>query len=206
MLSCRPASFRQVDASFKEREIMSASSVTAIIGTEFRDQIACLPFVPYALSLSLRVYYRELRFSSRSPFTRNRVRKQLLNACNLLRNGFSKTFPSTTKVADLAEQTVKEMDKVFVNILQQHSRATSSPTRINHGGHNEEFDRSQEVMRQVAADFDTSSFDPNAFEGIPDLDVFEYFGSDFQLDAVDAALVDNTTLSYPLTGSSGNFE
>lgn len=43
-----------------------------------------------------------------------------------------------------------------------------------------------------------------AFEDLPDLDIFEYFDSDFDLDAIDAALIENMALSLPPIGGEGS--
>lgn len=206
MLSCRTASSVEAASTFKDREIMSASSVTSIIGTELHDQISYLPFVPYALSLSLKIYYKELRFNTKTSFTRNRVRKQLLNACTLLRDGFQRTFPAATKVADLAEQTVKEMDKLFANMLQHQTGPHSNSARSNEDIQIVSTDGVHAVTEQSLVDLDLSSFDSDTFQGMPDLDIFQYFGSDFQLEEIDAALVHNTGLFYAFTASSEGFD
>lgn len=179
-----------------------------IVGTEFREQISHMPFAPYALSLSLRIFYRELRFGSKSPFTRNRARKQLLSACQLLKESFSSNFPSAMKVAELAEQTVKEMEKVYNNILQQQSGTHSSSEVTDRDGHGRASGNMQpdagESWRPLS-DPDIMSFEPSTSEELPDLDVFEFFDSDFHLDAIDAALIDNMALTFPPTIDSLGF-
>ena len=162
-----------------------------------------MPFAPYALSLSLRVFYRELRFSSKSPFTRNRARKQLLNVCRLLRELFNETFPSAMKVAELAEQTVKEMEKVYNNIIQQYSSSRSNSITVDHNDHDRATDTGE--ISHSSADPSSISFDPGAFDGVPDLDVFEYFDSDFHLDMVDAALAENMALTFPYMANDQSF-
>lgn len=186
------------------RETLSAANIAFVIGTEFRENISHMPFVPYALSLSLRVFYRELRFSSKSPFTRNRARKQLLNACTLLRDSFASNFPATIKVAELAEQTVKEMEKVYNTILQQQGRSRSV---------SESADRNDQIasysgaasdlpdVRPQLGDQNMTSMDLNMSEELPDLDVFDFFDADFHLDVIDAALIDNLALTFPLSSN-----
>lgn len=186
------------------RETLSAANIAFVIGTEFRENISHMPFVPYALSLSLRVFYRELRFSSKSPFTRNRARKQLLNACTLLRDSFASNFPATIKVAELAEQTVKEMEKVYNTILQQQGRSRSV---------SESADRNDQIasssgaasdlpdVRTQLGDQNMTSMDLNMSEELPDLDVFDFFDADFHLDVIDAALIDNLALTFPLSSN-----
>lgn len=182
------------------RETLSAANIVFIIGTEFREQISHMPFAPYALSLSLRIFYRELRFSSKSPFTRNRARKQLLGACKLLRESFMDNFPSAMKVAELAEQTVKEMEKVYNNILQQQSSTHSNSEIADRSDHVRVSGSMQPDAAETwhpSSDPDMMNFEPSTSEGLPDLDVFEFFDSDFHLDAIDAALIDNMALTFP---------
>lgn len=161
-----------------------------------------MPFVPYALSLSLRVFYRDLRFSSKSPFTRNRARKQLLNACALLRESFATNFPATMKVAELAEQTVKEMEKVYSSILQQQesSRSVSvAAERTEQHMSSNGVGANVDEPRQPSGEASMMSLDLNTSEELPDLDVFEFFDADFHLDVIDAALIDNLALTFPLS-------
>lgn len=161
-----------------------------------------MPFAPYALSLSLRIFYRELRFGSKSPFTRNRARKQLLSACQLLKESFAGNFPSAMKVAELAEQTVQEMEKVYNNILQQQSSTHSNSEiteRSEHGQASGTVQLDAGETWQPSSDPDMMSFEPSTSEGLADLDVFEFFDSDFHLDAIDAALIDNMALTFPPT-------
>lgn len=206
VLSFRAKSTTKDCSPLDVRETLSATSIVSIIGTEFQGQMSHMPFVPYALSLSLRVFYRGLRFSSKSTFSRTRVRKQLLNACELLRITFSDGFPSAIKVADLAEQIVREMDKVYTNILQQHSasRANSEPANVE----SQQIPASPIVPSSGPAQpSESSSMTPHeftAFEDLPDLDIFEYFDSDFDLDAIDAALIENMALSLPPIGGEGS--
>lgn len=93
ILSCRSRPSAQSSDTLDIRETLAARNIIAIVGTELQDQISHMPYVPYALSLSLRVLYREMRFGATSTFTRTRLRKQLLHACQLLRSSFSGNYP-----------------------------------------------------------------------------------------------------------------
>lgn len=93
------------------------------------------------------------------------------------------------------------MDKVYNSIVQQYggSRAAS-----------ETIEPAQQVRSAVQSTQDheiagqaeisgSAEIDPSMLEALPDLDVFEFFDTDFQLDAMDAALADNTALAFSLT-------
>lgn len=199
MLSCRSKSSIQAAAPLDIREALAARNIVAIVGTEFHDQITHMPFAPYALSLSLRVFYREIRFGATSPFTRKRVCKQLLNACELLRTSFSSNFPRIMKVAELAEKTVDQMNKAYSNLIQQYGGSGSTSETINHENQpiTQNISSLPEVpdMRSFAEGAQMMDIDHSMFGGMPDLDVFEFFDPGFHLDAVDAAMVDSMALT-----------
>src|SRR5947209_4918888 len=86
MLSCRSQSLQEPPRSSASyvRQSLSAARVTTIVGEEFHGQLSLLPIVPYAVSLSLRISYRDLRLS-KAPIFRTRARRQLLANCAILR-------------------------------------------------------------------------------------------------------------------------
>lgn len=98
------------------------------MGEEFRGQSLFLPFVPYALSLSLRVSYRDLRLT-RVPLFRERSRKQLLQACGVLRE-YGEVYSSALALVEMVEQTLREMDKAYYSILNpQNPPNNATPGR-----------------------------------------------------------------------------
>ncbi|KAK7715990.1 hypothetical protein SLS57_006741 [Botryosphaeria dothidea] len=50
------------------RQTLSAGRVAAIVCEDLDEHISLLPIVPYAVSLSLRVFYRDLRLSKATIF------------------------------------------------------------------------------------------------------------------------------------------
>lgn len=226
MLSCRFNSLDEPDRSSpaSARQNFAASRVIAIVGSEFSEDIVLLPFVPYAVSLCLRVSYRELRLS-KVPLLRARSRRQLLTTCALLRR-FS-TFGSAETMADLAEQTVREMDKVAASLIpgRRQSIPESQSPRYREVGERPSFSAHAHVTSQapnrvlepnahidgsststqnieieqapLAFDHhDLSSFNFDLdFADLPDIDLFEHFDPSFKLPAVDAALAQNADLS-----------
>lgn len=205
MLACRTRTVSQTNSPSNARETMSAASVLSVVGNEYKDQLSSLPVVAYSLSLALRVFYRDLRFSSKSPFSRNRTRKQLVHTCELLRD-FGESFPTVLKMVALAEQTLQEMDKVYSHLMQQHqqqrSRSNSEPVE-----HADAVTKSSNAVSSqspithfqpymISPDSDGQSFPTDTMGYIPDLDVFDYFDADFHLDAVDATLMDNMNMTF----------
>jgi len=226
MLSCRFNSLDEPDRASPAsvRQNFSASRVISIVGSEFSEDIALIPFVPYAVSLCLRVSYRELRVS-KVPLLRARSRRQLLTTCTLLRR--FDTFASAGTMADLAAKTVREMDKVAASMIsgrrqtitesytpreqeakeQAELSATARGSSRNSVGipdtdtHADEASASTrhiEAERTIPAfdNQDPSSFDFDLdFADLPDIDLFEHFDPGFKLPAVDAALGQNVDVS-----------
>ena len=91
-----------------------------MIGHEFRDQLVLLPFVPYAVSLSLSVVYREMR-RSKIPMYRARARNALEANCRILEN-LGQIFWSAAVMASMGNLTLKELDRVYSNVTDAESR------------------------------------------------------------------------------------
>lgn len=229
MLSCRTKSLQKPPQSSISylRQSLSATKATSIVSEDFHGQLCNLPIVPYAISLSLRVAYRELRLS-RAPMLRMRARKQLLVNSAILRE-LGDIFWSATALANLAEQTVREMDKVCSSLVhttqQQHtnsrgvimSPADSSTSRERRTTTDDPETASQYQPRNnnqfpppppnttrdhqniTSHDLYLDDIDLSVFDNMPtDLDVFAHFDPDFDLSAVDATIGESTTPLLPL--------
>ena len=229
MLSCRSESTedsRQF-TSARVRQSLSAIRVTSIVGEEFHGQLSLLPFVPYALCLSLRVSYRELRLNKAPLFTM-RARRQLLANCTLLRQ-LGNIFESAMMMVELAEQVLAEMDKVCSSLAgiqqQDPSRLPSEENigeEVDSAGHrlNPPRNAVSGVRQDYAAnpngndyggviDVDTTAtnfsfhyepntFDQSMFDGREDFDIFQHFDTDFDLETIDATLGNNINPSFAM--------
>lgn len=118
MLSHRCNSLQHPDRSSVSylRANLSVARLTTIMRTNFGSSLSSFPFIPYALSLALRVSYRELRFS-RVPQHRSMARDQLLGICGLL-EPFIEIYGFVRRLVALAVKTVEEMDRVAASVLQ----------------------------------------------------------------------------------------
>jgi hypothetical protein len=230
MLSCRSQSLQESSPSSASfvRQSLSAAKVTSIVGDEYHNQLSLLPMVPYAVSLSLRVCYRDLRLS-KAPMLRTRARKQLLRNCTILRE-LGEIFWSAVVMVELAEKTICEMDKVYSTIAsaQQHHTANeaivtahtdeavpnvengdtvdqTSPWKQPPNGRDaNEPNTGPEtnfggIQNALAQDYDFSTFGAEIFDNLPYLDVFEHFDPNFGLGAIDATLGDNINPSFPVS-------
>lgn len=230
MLSCRSQSLQESSPSSASfvRQSLSAAKVTSIVGDEYHNQLSLLPMVPYAVSLSLRVCYRDLRLS-KAPMLRTRSRKQLLRNCTILRE-LGEIFWSAVVMVELAEKTICEMDKVYSTIssAQQHQTANEATetTRTDKAVSNvENSDTTDQnnpwkqrsngrdvnepnagpetdfngTQNVLAQNYDFSTFGAEIFDNLPYLDVFEHFDPNFGLEAIDATLGDNINPSFPVS-------
>lgn len=118
MLSHRCNSLQHPDRSSVSylRANLSVARLTTTMRTNVGSSLSSFPFIPYALSLALRVSYRELRFS-RVPLHRSMARDQLLGTCGLLER-FSEIYGFVRRLVALAAKTIEEMDRVAASVLQ----------------------------------------------------------------------------------------
>jgi long-subunit fatty acid transport protein len=150
------------------------------------------------------------------PFVRARTRKQLLTTCSILRE-LGDTFSAAMLMVGLAEQTVHEMDKAYTSMAsaQNHPSTISSNNLQPHNTQTlQRFTKDKQTATahnipeaQVAiqqsddrADADQgqtmNEFDPNLLFLMPDLDIFNHFDPDFDLDAIDAAFGGNIVPAF----------
>lgn len=228
MLSCRQQSLEEPVRSSASyvRQCLSADKVTWIVGEEFRDQLSKLPIIPYAVSLALRFYYRELRLS-KAPYFRTRARKNLLRTCATLRP-FGDFYSSATVMVQMVEKTIREMDRAYSSMAStQHNggaeRAVDTNVAYNAGtGTHADFadssvcpsrcsvteqplpteryipEQRDGTGQQPTVSADANGFDQTLFDNVPgDIDIFEYFDPGFDLNAIDAAIGIGGAVSGP---------
>ncbi|KAK6213738.1 fungal specific transcription factor domain-containing protein [Colletotrichum tabaci] len=175
------------------RQSLSAVKITTIV-TDFSSSLPHMTFVPYAVSLSLRVAYRELR-SSKVPMLTARSRRQLQSTCKILRDlgGMSR---SALVMVDLAEQVIQEIDQVCSNALNEQQTgangpadAPSTPRQEDHAAASAgpEMGGNSEIENLLSHGEPAAAFDPSLFEGPAGFDVFEFFDPG-DLNAIDAIL------------------
>ncbi|KAL0936251.1 fungal specific transcription factor [Colletotrichum truncatum] len=198
MLSCRipvgPSQSEQASLAYT-RQSLSAIKVTTVV-EDFGTSLSYMTFVPYAVSLSLRVAYRELR-SSKVPMLTARSRRQLQATCRILRD-LGGMFRSALVMVDLAEQVLQEMDQVCSNAANKSDeQGTSNSTNAVNTPHQENAPaQSGPDMASSLGVTDLSEpqgdlagvFDSSFYEGPAGLDVFEFFDPRFDLNAIDAIL------------------
>jgi hypothetical protein len=104
--------------------------IRSIVGVEFHQQLSLLPFIPYGLSLSMSVAYRQLR-QSRLAMHRKRARTDFETSCTLLKE-LGMLFWSAEAVARLGQRTLQEVDRATSKAENRHrkrSRNHSHPSQ-----------------------------------------------------------------------------
>lgn len=178
------------------RQSLSAGRISAIVREELSEDIALLPTIPYAVSLSLRVFYRDFR-SSKATIFRTRARREILFSCSVLRR-LGTTFASAVNMANLAEETVREVDKMPAteplwpdqhtveaastsNSINSALQSQSSTDVVGDAGNESGLIYGQGNAGNPRGIGVADSFDQMIFETMPDLDIFAHFDRDFEL-------------------------
>ncbi|KAJ4982960.1 hypothetical protein SVAN01_11560 [Stagonosporopsis vannaccii] len=191
ILSCHPisdGSDHQVSSSRRTRQFWSAERATALVGHEFHDQLVPLPFIPYAVSLSLSVSYRELR-RNRIPTHRARARNGMEVNCRILKE-LGRISGSAATMARTGSMTLKELDRVCTSVKDDEQRRMFDDHSERHAESVQE-----QVPAAMSACTDTEAaltiphdFDVYYFSDMPGLDPFDMFDPNFNLESVDTFL------------------
>lgn len=121
ILSCRSKTWADPERSSMTflRQSLSTSILSSTITRELQDQLTMFPFVPYAISLSMSIAYREMRHS-KLPLHRARSRAQFQTICDAL-SELGDIFWSASTMSEMGKKLLKEIDRI--------SSAVSSETR-----------------------------------------------------------------------------
>ncbi|KAF2017884.1 hypothetical protein BU24DRAFT_460873 [Aaosphaeria arxii CBS 175.79] len=196
ILSCRTHALTQPPRSSPShvRQSLSATRVISMISEDYNGKFPPTPIVPYAVSLALRFFYREFRFT-KVPLFRGRAQKQLTLGCDILRD-LGDAYPVAIGIANLVEQMLNETDKVYSSMAHQSQEPERSRTS-SHGGTPVSGAAGGSSL-DVAASTQPAQTDWSMWDNLPDIDIFEHFDPNFDLDAIDAALADDTQPVFPI--------
>ncbi|KAI0965799.1 hypothetical protein F4678DRAFT_467095 [Xylaria arbuscula] len=175
------------------RRSLAADRITSLVSEEFSGQLSYMPFIPYAVSLSLSVSYRKMRHS-KVPMFRNRGKRAFRKNILLLKSMDDMFWKSKTMVA-MAEQVLNEMDKTVASLAHEN-RLTDHSKKAEPVSHGERPHAQPEETRplDLAQQASEVGNERILFDAVPDLDLFGHFDPTFDLGAVDAALEGNLDL------------
>ena len=122
ILSCRAPVWSDPPKSSKSylRQIISTSVLSSTVGKELRNHIVLFPFVPYALSLSLSIAYREMRYGQ-VALSRSRARTQFQDIYDTI-SELDDVYRSASTTARRSKKLLAEMDRVASTVSNQEQR------------------------------------------------------------------------------------
>ncbi|KAF3403561.1 hypothetical protein F1880_009693 [Penicillium rolfsii] len=196
ILSSRSAAFdgQPRSSASSTGQSLSASRVTTIVGDEYCNKLSLFPIIPYAVALSLRVSYRSLQ-QTKTSFFRARERKQLMSNCKILRD-LGSVFASATLMAELGEHLLRKLDA--------QEGVTNSDSTLTHS-HDEP--SSVASVNGITGNPSVPSYitnstgnggstylpyDPNCFDPMSSLDIFEHFEPQLDIEAILGGLLHET--------------
>ncbi|KAF7914959.1 hypothetical protein BELL_0016g00040 [Botrytis elliptica] len=197
------------------RQALSTSILSSTTPHELQDQLVLFPFVPYAISLSLSIAYREMRHN-KLPVHRMRARGQFQASCRLL-EGLESQYSTAANAANMGKKMLREIDRVFSTVSSENkttapqqdiSNTTENSSIVNDHSTSVTNTENQSIASASNAqvtpsiapiytgmqDFDPSLFDLNA---TGDIDLFSMFDPSFDLVGFDACLEGNLNLGFP---------
>lgn len=201
------------------RSSVSATRLIGLMENKLPHPLSNFLFVPYSLSLALRVFYRELRLS-KTPLYRAKARSDVLLICSLLEE-FGKNFTFAESLSHLATKIIREMDKVATSVLHARQKVPDQPadsatiadeqynasgnpsTHILDGASIHDYTTTSHQANNASEapympEYDDARYNAETFAGVynlPDLpDIFEHFDPEFNLEAIDLALGQNLGL------------
>jgi hypothetical protein len=127
ILSCRTKTWADPQRSSTSylRQSLSTSIISSTtLSRELHEQVTLFPFVPYAMTLSMSIAYREMRHS-KLPLHRARSRTQFLTICDAL-SELEGVFWSASTTSEMGKKLLKEMDRVWATMSNVEKRVPST--------------------------------------------------------------------------------
>lgn len=170
------------------RRSLSADRITELVRDELRDRLSYMPIIPYAVSLSLSVMYRKMRYSQIPMFRERGLRGFEANTKLLKQLG--ETFWSARTTGEMAERVLQEMGKAArskaqgsgENSVREGSDPQPPPIQPPFSG-----------VPRIIPPMSTlpppgSSIPLLSPEGLPaEIDVWDHMNPQFNMNAIEAA-------------------
>ncbi|QSZ32955.1 hypothetical protein DSL72_002538 [Monilinia vaccinii-corymbosi] len=200
------------------RQSLSTIILSSTTPYELQDQLVLFPFIPYAISLSLSIAYREMRHN-KLPIHRLRARAHFQASCRLL-EGLEGKYWTAANAANMGKKMIKEIDRVFSTVSSENRTSASQQDAVPNTDHNLTADKQNHSMpsaenqlitpipktqmttTSIAPTYDTGKMqeiDPSPFNlsATGDIDLFSMFDPSFDLDGFDACLEGNLNPGFP---------
>ncbi|PCH07219.1 Transcription factor [Penicillium occitanis (nom. inval.)] len=197
ILSCRST---DKPSNNHVRQIYAASKINSILEQDIQNQnhlLIFLPFIPYAVSLSLSISYNQMRYTKVGIY-RSRAREELQSTCSLLER-LGTHFYVASAMASMGKATVAELDRVSENVLREKNADTRShDTQLRTESNDRPIPSNVfENATNIGTTNSGLSSTVNEFS-VSDIDVFDMFDPNFGLENIDAVFQSNLDLSMPM--------
>ncbi|KAL1846026.1 hypothetical protein VTK73DRAFT_377 [Phialemonium thermophilum] len=207
-----------LDHSFNTLRSLSADRIVQVVRAE---DISMMPWIPYAVSVSLSVSYRKMRYTL-IPMYRARARNAFRDTVSLLEK-LGRVYWSARVNAQLGDSILREMERTANHLTEvpdgrrcgdrttldqeadRGAESSSKTSKTPSGRETPTMPASSTAGRDAMGDSEgihlmgagSASLDAAVMGELEDVDLFGYFDPEFNLDAVDAALEANLDMSYP---------
>ncbi|OKL61767.1 hypothetical protein UA08_02465 [Talaromyces atroroseus] len=181
IVSCRN---REKPTHNRARQLLAASRITSLVRQEYGNELMIFSFVPYAVSLSLSIYYKQMRYN-KVPLYRQRARSELQSTCDLL-DQLSEHFYISYMMAKVGRATLAEMDRAQdrKNLTEVSPNMSSQPPPYS------------EINQPYDPEVSCSAVD-NGVANSGYVDIFDLFDARFELQGVDAVFQSGLDLRMP---------
>jgi hypothetical protein len=179
--------------------MFAASRITFLVQQEvIGHELIFFLFIPYAVSLSLSISYKQMRYT-KVPMYQQRARSEMQLTCDLL-DQLSNYFYVASIMANMGKATLAEMDRVSEMILHErnlieHSQHSQQPQCFN-ANQPAAPNTSEDVVEHGNMDIELPG--NHADFNISDVDIFDMFDPNFGLENVDAVFQSSLDLGTPI--------
>lgn len=173
------------------RQLFAASRITSLVREEIGRELIYLHFVPYAVSLSLSISYKQMRHA-KIPIYRQRARSDLQSTCDLL-DHLSNYFYLASVMANMGKATIAEMGRVSETIRRERNLIEDQPSQQS-----QESNADQPVASDVPENVVEHGNMELADFNLADVDIFDMFDPNFRLENVDALFQSGLDLCTPI--------
>ncbi|ETS73882.1 hypothetical protein PFICI_14828 [Pestalotiopsis fici W106-1] len=171
------------------RRSLSADRITELVRDSLgdRDRLSYLPIIPYAVSLSLSVMYRKMRYSQIPMFRERGLRAFEANTKLLKQLG--ETFWTAKTTGEMAERVLQEMGRATAFKNQE-----SGKNSVREGSDPHPLPAIQTQINGLPRGLPLTTLPPPSSMAtmmpeapIPEIDIWEHINPQFNIGAIEAA-------------------
>ncbi|EPE32905.1 hypothetical protein GLAREA_05917 [Glarea lozoyensis ATCC 20868] len=185
------------------RQTLASLHLTTTTTLSHLYTLTLFPFIPYAISLSLSIAYRRMRHSKIAMY-RARAQKEI-QATSLILEQLGEFFWSAGMMAKMGLETVREVERVAVAVVGREGSRLRSEVGHSNDSHAIVQQNSNTIPPPIPTPPNPNpnphltppTFNPSMFDSLTDIDLFDMFDPNFDLNGIDAALQGNLDLSFP---------